>query len=525
VARVGDFEQDELTGRVVARRDREPPAARHRVARVEGEIHHDLLQLTGIGLRRAEPRVEVGHELDLRAEQPAEHPLELGDHLVDVDDLRLEHLAAAEGEQLSGQPGGTLSRALHLEHVLAHRGAVVELRERELAVAHDRRQQVVEVVGDAAREPPDRLHLLRLAQLLFEPAPLGHVGAEGDAPASLALDEKGAVPPADQPPLSELRHDRRLDGLRQAVREQVARVLLERVVDQLGRQQHLEGAPADHLLGRVPGDARRLGVEDHDPGLVVDADDERVRALDQSRRVVALLLEPARELRPLEHEGGEVREPREQRELGLAEMPVAVAVADAEHADDLARDDERHAGGGADAGAAEHRYASGPLGVVRDGDRPVLHPDAPGQPFAATELGAAVVAEHAQGDVEHHPVAQAIDRVEIAVRRSHQRGRTRDERLEDLDRVRSLEQVDGRLLQRLELGRAALERTAPAGRLERGRRLVRERLEHLERRGGREQAVDRVVDPDEADAPLVRGLERHQEPVPVPCFRAAPVPA
>ena len=38
-------------------------------------------------------------------------------------------------------------------------------------VAHDARQNVVEVVGDTARQLADRLHLLRLAELPFEPLP------------------------------------------------------------------------------------------------------------------------------------------------------------------------------------------------------------------------------------------------------------------------------------------------------------------------------------------------------------------
>ena len=38
----------------------------------------------------------------------------------------------------------------------------------DFGVADDRRQQVVEVVRDAARQPADGFHLLRVAQLLFE---------------------------------------------------------------------------------------------------------------------------------------------------------------------------------------------------------------------------------------------------------------------------------------------------------------------------------------------------------------------
>ena len=53
-------------------------------------------------------------------------------------------------------------------------------RSERLAVADDHRQQVVEVVGDAAGEPADRLHLLRLPELLLERPPLGDVHGHRD---------------------------------------------------------------------------------------------------------------------------------------------------------------------------------------------------------------------------------------------------------------------------------------------------------------------------------------------------------
>src|SRR2546430_837930 len=51
----------------------------------------------------------------------------------------------------------------------------LQLTERELRVARDRRQRVVQIVRDAAGEPPDRFHLLRLPQLILEQPPLGDV--------------------------------------------------------------------------------------------------------------------------------------------------------------------------------------------------------------------------------------------------------------------------------------------------------------------------------------------------------------
>ena len=74
-----------------------------------------------------------------------------------------------------------------------------QLFAQQVHVAEHGGEDVVEVVGDAAREPPDRFHLLRLTQLEFELAALGNVthraehAAIGQQP-SVDLDgEDGAV--------------------------------------------------------------------------------------------------------------------------------------------------------------------------------------------------------------------------------------------------------------------------------------------------------------------------------------------
>ncbi len=56
--------------------------------------------------------------------------------------------------------------------------------------AHDNGQHIVEVVGDAAGQLADGLHLLRLAQLVFQAVLLGDIDADTGAthrPAVLAL--------------------------------------------------------------------------------------------------------------------------------------------------------------------------------------------------------------------------------------------------------------------------------------------------------------------------------------------------
>lgn len=64
--------------------------------------------------------------------------------------------------------GGAIDRVLDLSQVPADSPVLaLEGVERELAVAPNREQQVVEVVRNAPGELPDRLHLLSLAELLF----------------------------------------------------------------------------------------------------------------------------------------------------------------------------------------------------------------------------------------------------------------------------------------------------------------------------------------------------------------------
>ena len=62
-----------------------------------------------------------------------------------------------------------------------------ELAERQLRVAGDRGQRVVQIVRDAAGEPADRFHLLRLPQLILEQPAVGDVLHGADHPQRTAL--------------------------------------------------------------------------------------------------------------------------------------------------------------------------------------------------------------------------------------------------------------------------------------------------------------------------------------------------
>jgi hypothetical protein len=105
----------------------------------------------------------VGRELDVLADQALQHRAHVADDVVDVERSRVEHLLAAEGEQLAREVGGSLPGVEDLSE-LGARGVVgARSAEQGVAVAVDDQQQVVEVVRDAAGQSPDRLHLLRVA--------------------------------------------------------------------------------------------------------------------------------------------------------------------------------------------------------------------------------------------------------------------------------------------------------------------------------------------------------------------------
>ena len=146
-------------------RHRERPAVRHGVARVEREVDQRLLDLAAVGLDRPELRAEVGRQLDVLAERALEERLEVGDDVVQDRATRATGLVAAEDRQLPRQRGAAPAGAPDLLDVGAHRGALIELVDDELGVVDDHPEDVVEVVGDAAGELPDRLEAAGLAEL------------------------------------------------------------------------------------------------------------------------------------------------------------------------------------------------------------------------------------------------------------------------------------------------------------------------------------------------------------------------
>ena len=72
-----------------------------------------------------------GRQDDVLADQRTQHRLHLDDDPVQVQELGLQHLLAAEREQLPGEQRGAVGRLLDLVQVDAQRRAVLGVLERE----------------------------------------------------------------------------------------------------------------------------------------------------------------------------------------------------------------------------------------------------------------------------------------------------------------------------------------------------------------------------------------------------------
>ena len=159
----------------VARLNDQAAAVRHRVAGVDGTVHQHLLELTGVANDRPQGGVQPRVDRDVFADGAREHTKDVGHHLVEIEGGGMQHLLPAEGQQLPREPCRAIRRSPDLEQLAVYRLVPADLIENQVAVADDGREHVVEVVGDAARESADGLHLLGLPELVFQPFPCGDV--------------------------------------------------------------------------------------------------------------------------------------------------------------------------------------------------------------------------------------------------------------------------------------------------------------------------------------------------------------
>ena len=108
--------------------DGELAAVGHGVAGVDRQVHQHLLDLARVGVDHAEVGREHLDEVDVLADEAPEHLLDPRGDLVQVERHGLQHLLAAEGQQLAGQRRRALAGLLDLQEIVPQRVALAQRR-------------------------------------------------------------------------------------------------------------------------------------------------------------------------------------------------------------------------------------------------------------------------------------------------------------------------------------------------------------------------------------------------------------
>ena len=154
------------------RTDRQDAALWHGIAGVDSQVEQHLLDLAAISQYRGQVRRQFGSQVNMRPDAAGQQIADIGNDGVEIQRLCLGHLPPAEDEQLPGKRRGAQRRRLDLLRVVPHPGLGRLLGDKP-SVIHDRRQQIVEVMSNPARQLAKSFEALRLMQLLLQPAPHG----------------------------------------------------------------------------------------------------------------------------------------------------------------------------------------------------------------------------------------------------------------------------------------------------------------------------------------------------------------
>ena len=186
----------------------------HGVAGVYHQIHDDLLDLCGVSLHFANVFRDVRDHLHVIVHQPAQQLIQIENDAIEVDGFWLQHLAPAEGEQLTHEACGAARGVFDAFDIRAKFWRNRGTAKRQFGVSGDDRQKVVEVMSDAAGEAPDRLHFTGLLELRFQLLAFRDVNDDAfhDRVGIAALHDHGGVVEPDLAAVLALDPEFRLKG-------------------------------------------------------------------------------------------------------------------------------------------------------------------------------------------------------------------------------------------------------------------------------------------------------------------------
>ncbi len=122
VARVAHDQLDHVR-RLTPRLDGQRSAVGHGVARIDHQIHDDLLELPNVSQHEAHPRAQRELKRNVFAQQPRKELQETFDQAIEQERLGVKDLLATEGEQLAGQRSGAGRSGIEFLNIGAQRVA------------------------------------------------------------------------------------------------------------------------------------------------------------------------------------------------------------------------------------------------------------------------------------------------------------------------------------------------------------------------------------------------------------------
>ena len=230
---------------------------------------------------------KLRRNLDLLAKRRMQQFGGLDDQRVDVDLDRLQRLPARKCQQVLGELRAALGGIVDQLGDRGEFGLIGHRLGQNADGAGDDRQDVVEVVGDAAGELADRVHLLGLPELGFGGALLGDIAADEEMPPH-------RLGPAPHPVQ---RHDVlsipvRIPRLETAHLQPAPRRahFLPRALEIVGMDEVDRAAP-DHLFGPVTQDVRHAGADLDEISDAVGHQDQVLRRFEDALPLLGLAVQ------------------------------------------------------------------------------------------------------------------------------------------------------------------------------------------------------------------------------------------
>lgn len=154
---VADRELHLLRPGPVASRDHDLSPLGHGIARIEHQIHQNLLHLAGPHGNGIQLAGQPGDQADLLARQTGQQVAGLADMLIPGKPLRLAGLTPRQQEQLLDQSAPLLAGLTDLLGVATQPALRRQFHQHEVRVQQNAGDQVVEVVGHAGHGAPQGL--------------------------------------------------------------------------------------------------------------------------------------------------------------------------------------------------------------------------------------------------------------------------------------------------------------------------------------------------------------------------------